>query len=210
MARAWAFCICNLSYSVGGAVDWSWASLKSAPAGLDKTCGACDEAYAVEPCLELGVCWGAEPCVVMKIEVVHLRCSYQPLWEFSRQLVIVQAEGYKVGEVSDLWGDGARELVVIQVELYKVGEVSDLGGDGARQLVFVQVEALKVGEVSDPCGDARQSVVSQAEDFKVGEVSDLWGDGRQSVVSQVEALKVGEVSDLCGDGAREAAQVEVG
>ena len=63
------------------------------PTGLIGAGGAVHGTYAVKPCLELGVCWGAEPCVFREREGTHFRCSYQLLREFARQLVFMQADG---------------------------------------------------------------------------------------------------------------------
>ena len=114
--------------------------------------------YAVKPCLESFFFRCTKPCVGLEPEAAHLRCSYQSLRKFPRQLVVRQVEEFKVGEVSDLGGDGARQLVVVQVKEFKVREVSDLGGDGARQVVGEQVELFQIREVSDLRGDGRQVV----------------------------------------------------
>jgi len=44
--------------------QWAWGAIFST--GLVRAGRAAYGSYAVEPCLELGVCWGAEPCVCLK------------------------------------------------------------------------------------------------------------------------------------------------
>ena len=62
-----AFCLyqdgwcCSVKWWSSGVAGRQFCLLDLVGAG-----GAAYGSYAVEPCLELGVCWGAEPCVCLK------------------------------------------------------------------------------------------------------------------------------------------------
>ena len=79
-------CVPSSAVCPSASVGCSVEGFEGVEDGFNLSAGgaACCRSYATEPCLELGVCWSAEPYVFVEKQPVHLRCSYQSLREFSR------------------------------------------------------------------------------------------------------------------------------
>lgn len=62
-------------------------------------------------------------------------------------MIVENAKISQASKVAKRLGDGARNMIVMEVQGIKLGQVGQTKGDGARDLIRVEVQVGELGEV---------------------------------------------------------------